>query len=255
MDQSEKAWREFKQIKKTLRHSPAPQGEGFDEWTQEGVESLPQFFDGTAHVWDGVFGGTYRFLHESLAQQIPRTDEAIRILDIGCGTGLELAHIFARAPRARITGLDQAPRMLAELARKYQDRMDQIDLVEASCLDWPAGLAGFDFAVSILTMHHFPPRTKPGVYASIRSALGEGGVYIEADQSVPEEMERNNLKLFNHWIAPLPGGEKGEWNYDVRLSATTNCRLIQEGGFSSCQVAWDDGDGGADGHKIFVARP
>ena len=168
MDDNERdVMREFQQLKRKCRIAPGPKGGQFPEWTQDGVESLPDFFNGTAHVWDAIFEDTYQFLHKATTQQIPETDEPIRILDVGCGTGLELAYIFERAPNARITGLDQAPRMLSELSQKYRDRMGQITLVEASCLEWPAGLSDFDFALSILTMHHFPPDTKRAVYANI----------------------------------------------------------------------------------------
>lgn len=37
------------------------------------------------------------------------------ILDLGCGTGLELSYYFKRNPTARVTGIDLAQGMLAEL--------------------------------------------------------------------------------------------------------------------------------------------
>ncbi|MDE2704488.1 MAG: methyltransferase domain-containing protein [Gemmatimonadota bacterium] len=242
---------EFERIREECTRAPGPEGEGFPEWTQDGVESLPEFFDGTAHLWDARFGEIYRCLHEATAAQVPRTDEAIAILDVGCGTGLEFDFIFERVPNARITGLDQAPRMLAELRRKYADRSDQISLVQASCLEWPQNLAGFDVAISILTLHHFPAKTKRGIYSSIRSSLKKTGIYIEGDQMVNPAIENNDL--FDAWIAKLPDGKLGAWNYDIRLSPATNRRLILEAGFKRCEKVWDDGDDGPDGHAILVA--
>ena len=244
---------EFNRIQEACTRAPAPEGEGFPEWTRDGVESTSEFFDGTAHLWDGRFGSTYQFLHTATANQIPSTDDAITILDVGCGTGLELEFIFERAPNARITGLDQAPRMLAELRRKYADRHDQISLVEASCLEWPKELSNFDFALSILTLHHFPPETKHGIYSRIKSSLKETGTYIEGDQMVRPEIEAQNLELFDEWIAKLPGGRQGEWNYDVRLSVETNRRLLLKAGFSSCENVWDDSDDGPNAHAVLVA--
>jgi len=90
-----------------------PGGVGMD------VENLPDFFNNVAHLWDAKFAEGCAPLHRATATRVPRTRERVRILDVGCGTGLELEYILERAPNARITATDQAPRMLAELERKY----------------------------------------------------------------------------------------------------------------------------------------
>ena len=41
------------------------------------------------------------------------------ILDLGCGTGLELGYYFETVPTARITGIDLAQGMLDTLRRKF----------------------------------------------------------------------------------------------------------------------------------------
>ncbi|MBT3271002.1 class I SAM-dependent methyltransferase [Candidatus Poribacteria bacterium] len=245
---------EFERIRGACTRGAAPKGGSFPEWTRDGIESLEEFFDGTAHLWDARFGAGYEFLHAATADQIPSTDDAITILDVGCGTGLELEFIFERAPHARITCLDQAPRMLDEVRRKYADRRDQISLVEASCLDWPPGLSGFDFALSILCLHHFPPDTKPRIYSSIRGSLRDTGVYIEGDQMVLPEAEAEGLALFEAWIAKLPSGRLGAWNYDISLSVETTRRLLLDAGFSSCEQVYDDNDDGTNRHAVLVAR-
>ena len=125
---------EFERLRESGRVLRDPGGIGYD------VESLPDFFDAVAHLWDAKFAGEYDSLHRAVAARFPVTREPIKILDVGCGTGLELAHIFERVPNARITAMDQAPRMLAELGTKHAARMGQITLLEASCVQWPAGL-------------------------------------------------------------------------------------------------------------------
>ncbi len=245
---------EFERTREACTRAPGPEGEGFPEWTRDGVESTSEFFDGTAHLWDARFGDIYRYLHTATVNQIPSTEDPIAILDVGCGTGLELEFIFERAPNARITGLDQAPRMLAQLRRKYSDRLDQISVVKASCLEWPKGLCNFDYALSILTLHHFPPETKQGVYSSIYSSLKRTGTYIEGDQMVSPKLEPRYLELYNEWIAKLPNGNTGAWNFDIRLAVETNSSLLKGAGFSSCERVWDDDDDGSDGHAVLVAR-
>ena len=45
-----------------------------------------------------------------------------RLLDLGCGTGLELEPIFARFPALRVTGVDLTAAMLDRLRAKFPDR-------------------------------------------------------------------------------------------------------------------------------------
>lgn len=245
---------EFERLRRTCTSAPGREGDGHPGWQKTGIESLPEFFNTTAHLWDARFGPSYSDLHQATAQQIPATDEPIRILDVGCGTGLEFGHILARAPNARITGLDQAPRMLQEIERKFANRMDQITLIEASCLEWPDGLRDFDHVVSILTVHHFPPATKVGIYAAIRSALGIDGSYVEGDQSGTPEHDTDTMATFSGWIAKLPDGERGAWNYDVTLSVGANQSLLREAGFTSFEVPWEVRDETGMGHAVMVSR-
>lgn len=229
--------REFERLRMSGRVARDPGGVGFD------VESLPDFFNSVAHLWDAKFAADCAHLHRETARRIAPTEEPIRILDVGCGTGLELEAIFERAPNARVTAMDQAPRMLAEVKRKYAERMSQIELLEASCVDWPARLVGFDYVVSILCVHHFPPQTKVGIYRSFRRALKEGGVYVEGDQMTRGTAGSEDHELFERWIARLPGGRQGEWNFDVTLNAETNRRLLFDAGFGDIAGPWFVEDG------------
>ena len=245
---------EFKRIKEACTRAPGPSGDDVPEWAKDGVESLPEFFNGAAHLWDAKFRDDYSDLHAATAARIPQTNTPITIIDVGCGTGLEFEYIFKRAPNARITGLDQAPRMLEQVRQKYYDFKNQITLIESSCLDWPDSLSDFDFVISILTVHHFPPNGKLGIYRNIRSALKASGTYIEGDQAASPEQEASNLDGFNSWISKLPGGSQAAWNYDVTLTVETNVRLLREAGFISFDSKWVNGDDQDNGHAVIVAQ-
>ena len=72
---------------------------------------------------------------------------------------------------------------------------------------------GFDYVVSILCVHHFPPDSKRNIYRSFNSALAPSSAYVEGDQCsglAVDEAETSTLKLFEDWIAKLPGGSQGE---------------------------------------------
>lgn len=223
---------EFERLRESGRVLRDPGGIGYD------VESLPDFFNAVAHLWDAKFAVDSDSLHRAVAAQFPVTREPLRILDVGCGTGLELAHIFERVPNAEITAMDQAPRMLAELGTKYAARMGQITLFEASCVEWPAGLVDFDYVVSVLCVHHFPPDTKVGIYRDFRRALKPGGAYVEGDQMTDGPAGAEDHGDFERSIANRPGGRIGEWNYDVTLNFQTNRQLLRKAGFRQVERRW-----------------
>ena len=174
-----------------------------------------------------------------MAGQISPTEGQIRILDLGCGTGLELDQVFLRAPNARITGIDLAAGMLNRLREKYRSRADQIQLIEGNYLDVPFGEGEYDYAISSLTTHHLPPETKVIVYRKIFKALKPCGSYIEGDQTTSQEGEQDGLGRFRREVARLPEADRARWNYDITLSPDTNMRLLREAGFKVVHLIRD----------------
>ena len=69
------------------------------------------------------------------------------ILDLGCGTGLELGYYFERVPTAKVTGIDLARGMLDALRSKFPDKA--LTLIEGSYFDVPFGACAFDAVVSV----------------------------------------------------------------------------------------------------------
>ena len=112
-----------------------------------------------------------------MAELVPANCE--NLLDLGCGTGLELDEIFARYPKMRVTGVDLCPAMLDELKRKHGDK--QLALVCADYFDTDLGEGVYDAVISFETLHHFTAEKKRVVFEKIRRALKPGGVYIQAD--------------------------------------------------------------------------
>ena len=247
------ARQELARIRRSVHTAPAPKSDGAPTWLHE-IEHMRDFFNSAAVVWDKVFGtDAVDPLYRAVAAQIAQTEAAIRILVLGCGTGLELNDIFARVPNARISGIDLAAGMLAELRKKFRTRLSQIDLIEASYVDLPLGGQRYDYVVATLTVHHLPPETKLDLYRRIRTALKLNGCYVEGDQSTSPRREQEILHWYQAYIATLPGGDKGEWNYDVTLSAETTERLLREAGFSTVELTWEQRDESGHGLAVLVA--
>ena len=91
------------------------------------LEKMGEFFDARlagyeAHQLTSI--ASAEEFYPFTAACLPRTPGA-HVLDLGCGTGLELGYYIAIAPTARITGIDLAAGMLEEI-REYRKEKEKI---------------------------------------------------------------------------------------------------------------------------------
>lgn len=206
------------------------------------LRDMQQFFAERAVTWEHFVKKEwlpehYEQFYTQLASTIPETESPIRILDVGCGGGIEFEWIFARAPNAQITGIDQSEAMLNCLRAKYADRLDQFELIQASYLTHAFPADTYDYAITSMSVHYFRPAIRRGIYERIRAALKPGAVYIEGTycaDSVEEEDER--LAHFEKITKGQPGVDEGRYKCNLPLAQETLVRLKQEAGFRD--VRW-----------------
>ena len=149
--------------------------DGYDKHMLTNIESADAFYPYTA-------------------KQLPTTENC-HILDLGCGTGLELEEYFLLNPSARIMGIDLSQGMLSALKKKFADK--DITLVCSSYFDVPFGVCSFDSAVSVESLHHFTKEEKVPLYTKLHRALKDGGYFVLTDyfslSDEEERMHRQNL--------------------------------------------------------------
>lgn len=122
-------------------------------------------------------------------ESIPhKADAAIRVLDLGAGTGL-LSALVARAfPRARITLVDVSPEMLGVARRRFADEPERFDLRIMDYAREP--LPGeYEAVVSALSIHHLDGIGKRELFRKIYGVLCDGGVFANADQVLGSTLE------------------------------------------------------------------
>ena len=188
--------------------------DGYDEHMMTAIESSNEFYPFTAKC-------------------LP-TEENCRLLDLGCGTGLELEEYFSLNPFAAVTGIDLSQGMLSALKKKFANK--NITLILGSYFDVPFGENVFDAAVSVESLHHFTKEEKIPLYAKIFSALKENGYFILTDyfsMSEDEELRhRRNLEV----LKAEQGITDGLYHYDTPLTVENETEALLEAGFASVEV-------------------
>lgn len=214
---------------------PAPEWDIRDLYKPE---PMGGFFDARVESYDDhMLSGGRDENYRKFGGFMPKTDGAIQILDIGCGTGIELDHIWARAPRAHITCVDMSRGMLDALLKNHPGRHGQIAIVEASYVDWAYPEGAFDLIVSSNTMHHLWPDEKVAVYRKLLGALKPGACYVENDFIVDAAQSEQYRRRYEIITASLPAKAKpGEYHIDIPLTLEAQQKLLLDAGFRSVEV-------------------
>ncbi|MDP9118197.1 MAG: class I SAM-dependent methyltransferase [Actinomycetota bacterium] len=101
----------------------------------------------------------------------------LRVLDVGCGTGMLLREMVARIPNAiELVGADPAERMLA-VARTRAEGNERF--VECVAEDLPFASGHFDLVISTTSFDHWGDQSAG--LAEVRRVLRPGGTFVLAD--------------------------------------------------------------------------
>lgn len=97
------------------------------------------------------------------------TQSVRRILEYGCGTGRNIAHLSAAFPKAEVVGSDVSAESLKIAAR---DNPEARFLLE----DDASEMGSFDLIFVASVFHHIPPTERPGVMQKLATRLVPGGM-------------------------------------------------------------------------------
>lgn len=189
--------------------------DGYDEHMRTTIEGASDFYAFTASL-------------------LPMGKDA-RVLDLGCGTGLELEEYFRLNPEADLTGIDLSDAMLNALKAKFPDR--KLRLIRNSYFDEPLGEKAWDAAVSVESLHHFTAEQKEALYRKLHTALKDGGRFVLTDyfaesEALEEEYFRNLKQLKAEQGLP----EDVFVHYDTPLTAEHETQVLRLAGFADVRL-------------------
>ena len=188
---------------------------GYEEHMLNNIESALEFYPFTADC-------------------LPDTPEA-RILDLGCGTGLELNWYYHRNPTAKVTGIDLSQGMLNTLREKFLGR--DLTLICGSYFDVPFEESIFDAAVSVESLHHFTQDEKIPLYAKLCGALKPGGYFVLTDYfSASDEEEQAFFDKLTRLKAEQGIIGDAFYHFDTPLTVQHETDALRAAGFSSVEV-------------------
>ncbi len=201
------------------------------------LERMDDFFaariDGyDAHMKRDIEGASGFYAYT--ASLLPSA-EGSRVLDLGCGTGLELEEYFALNPGASVTGIDLSDAMLNALKAKFPDK--DLILIRGSYFDVPLGSVQYDAAVSVESLHHFPEDMKAPLYRRLHSALEGKGVFVLTDYFAgSEETEKEYFRSLAALKKEqgLPDGVF--YHYDTPQTVEHEMDVLRRAGFRDVRI-------------------
>ncbi|MBO5068909.1 MAG: class I SAM-dependent methyltransferase [Roseburia sp.] len=201
------------------------------------LEKMGEFFDNRLNGYDEhqmtcieSAGEFYPFTAKCLPKEA-----GVHILDLGCGTGLELEQYFRINPSAKVTGIDLAPGMLDALKNKLPNQ--DLTLILGSYFDVPFGNGIYDAAVSVESLHHFTKEEKIPLYAKLKDALKADGYFVLTDYFALSEEEEQFHRQELLRLRKMQGIDDDEfYHYDTPLTVQHEVEALQEADFSTVEI-------------------
>lgn len=189
--------------------------EGYDEHMKADIEGAAEFYPYTASL-------------------LPRQSGA-KILDLGCGTGLEIEAYFCLNGEAEFTGIDLSSDMLGALRVKFPDK--KLTLICGSYFDVPLGENEFDAAVSVESLHHFTFEQKLGLYKKLHAALKESGYFVLTDYFAESDaLEREYFENLKRLKREQGLSDGIFYHYDTPLTVRHETEALLNAGFSDVNI-------------------
>ena len=161
--------------------------------------------------------------------------QGTKLLDLGCGTGLELEYYFHLNSEASVLGIDLSADMLEALRRKFPNR--KIELICASYFDTPLGAERFDAAVSVESLHHFSAEQKLQLYRKLNAALTDEGYFVLTDYfAESEEAEKFYFSELQRLKKEQDLDPDSFYHYDTPLTVKHETEVLKNAGFSDVQI-------------------
>ena len=202
------------------------------------LEKMDEFFDNRVDFYE-----EHQLNHIAFAKEfykftafcLPKESGA-KILDLGCGTGLELDYYFKINPYAEVTCVDLSEKMLEVLRRKFLSK--NIHVIKGSYFDITFEKAYFDSVLSVESLHHFTKEEKIKLYCRIYETLTEKGYFLLTDYFADSEEEEKTARSEFEHIKITEGIQNNDiYHFDTPLTVENESDALINAGFSKIEIS------------------
>lgn len=148
------------------------------------VEKVRNHFEGEAFEYDELILRLipkYHEQNETILNLISfDRSKYIKVLDLGCGTGVLSHLVLSEFPQAEVVAFDLSENMLLACEQNLKHFEDRLILRQGNfgCDDFDNG---YDIILSGLAIHHLDDIEKPRLYKRIFDSLNQGGAFINRE--------------------------------------------------------------------------
>lgn len=161
---------------------------------------------------------------------IVRGKPSLRLLDVGCGSGIFLKCAWQANPKTTGIGIDMDPEVTRQAAQNIADwgLAGRFEIVTGNVLSLPADAGPFDLITLNNVLYYFPENERIDLFKSFRARLSPSGSLAIAMnmQGAVRDVAAANLNLANtsfKGLTPLPDPE-------------TTAKQLAQSGFGKIQT-------------------
>ncbi len=208
--------------------------------------SEPDAYRRIARGYDSIFGRLNAGLRGLGLKMFPPR-QGMAVLDVGCGTGIQLA-AYQQAG-CRVSGIDTSPAMLDVARRRLGERAD-LQLSDAAHM--PYSDEAFDLVLAATVLHEMPPEVRGTVLDEMKRVLRPEGRMLLIDfEAGPVRPLRGWITKAVIAISESAAGRQHHRNYRNVMASGGLPTLLGDRGLSvdQCRIV----SGGAIG--VYLVRP
>jgi len=206
------------------------------------LEKMDAFFDSRVAIYDShmLLELQLSEFYKEIANCFPKETENRFLLDLGCGTGLELDELLQKNPNLTVTGIDLSQGMLQELHRKYPNK--NILFRCGSYLNEDFGVNMVDYVLSTYSLHHFKEDDKLKLYQKVYSCLRNDGMYVEGDYTCKTMQEQQFFLAEKERLCRENNTMDELYHVDTPFTVETQIKLFKAAGFTNIQLkkTWEN---------------
>ena len=140
----------------------------FNRWSESYDRSILQWL---------LFGPSHRAIIRRIRAE--SANRPIRVLDVGCGTGVFAERILSAVPHAQVWGVDLVSAMLVKGSSRWKRHSGQVVAIQGDSERLPFDSGAFDFVTCANSFHHYP--NQANAVAEMKRVLKPGGRLLLVD--------------------------------------------------------------------------